>query len=323
MTPEVATVLAGAGAFAAVTGANDGGAMVAVARSVRGLSPASCLVILLAAVLATPVLLGTAVAQTFTTRLADFGSDGRPAFLAAVLATVAVIWVLAVLGLPTSISLALVGAVAGAGTALGVSVDWAVVGAVLALAAVAPLAGAMLARFLVRTSRWVPVPEGLPLRVRWLHAVAFALLCVAYGANDGQKMLAVTSVAYAVSVPEAARSPVVLGVVSAGFLAGSLVGYHRVARTLGGAVVPLAPEWSVTAELASASVVLGTSVLGSPVSLTQAVSGALVGAGAAVSQRRVRWRAVSRLAGAWAVTLPASLLVGASAALVAAGGPWT
>ena len=321
MTLEAAGVLAGAGAFAAASGANDGGTMVAVARSVRGLSPASSFVILLSAVLAAPLLLGTAVAQTFTSRLVDFGAGGRPVFLAAVLAAVAVICVLAALGLPTSISLALVGSIAGAGAALRVSVEWAVVGTVLGLAALAPVVGALLARVLVRASERVPVPEGLPLRVRWLHAVGFVLLCAAYGANDGQKMLAVTSVAYAVSVPEGARSPVVLAVLSAGFLVGALAGYHRFARTVGGAVVPMAPERSVTAELASASVVLGTSVLGSPVSLTQAVSGALVGAGAAVSQRRVRWRVVSRLVGAWAVTLPASVVVGAGAALVA-GGSW-
>jgi PiT family inorganic phosphate transporter len=320
MTLEAAGVLVGAGAFAAASGANDGGALVAVARSVRGLSPATCFVILLAAVLASPLLLGTAVAQTFTTRLVDFGPDGRPVFLAAVLAAVAVICVLAALGLPTSISLALIGAIAGAGAALRLPVGWDVVGAVLALAALAPVVGALVARFLVRVSERVPIPEGLPLRVRWLHAVGFALMCVAYGANDGQKLLAVTSVAYAVSVPEGAVSPVVLGVLSVGFMAGALVGYDRYARTVGGAVVPMAPERSVTAELASATVVLGSSALGSPVSMTQAVSGSLVGAGAAVSQRRVRWRVVSRMVGAWAVTLPASLLVGAGAALVSGGG---
>lgn len=316
MTFEAAGMLAGAGAFAAVSGANDGGSLVAVGRSVRGLSPASCFVTLVAAVLVAPLLVGTAVAETFTSRLADFGTAGRGEFLAAVLAVVAVMAVLALLGLPTSITLALVGAIAGAGLASGAPVSWGVVGLVLALAALAPVAGALVARILVRLSERIPVPEGLPTRVRWLHAVAFLLMCIAYGANDGQKMLAVASVASAVSVAEGAGSLVVLGVVATGFLLGALAGYDRFARTVGSAVVPMAPERSVTAELASASVVLGSAALASPVSMTQAVTGSLVGAGGAVAQQLVRWRMVTRMVGAWAVTLPASLLVGAGAALL-------
>jgi inorganic phosphate transporter, PiT family len=51
-------------------------------------------------------------------------------------------------------------------------------------------------------------------------------------------------------------------------------------------------------------VVLATGAVGSPVSMTQAVSGALVGT--ASTGARVRWREAARLVGAWAATLPAA-----------------
>lgn len=316
MTIETAGMLAGAGAFTVVAGANDGGALVAVGRSVRGLNPVTCFALLVVSVVTAPLLVGTGVAQTLTSRLVDFGGSGRSEFLPAVLAVIAVVSVLGMLGLPTSITLALVGGITGAGLGAGAEVGWGVVGSVLGLAALAPLAGALMARLLVWASGWVPVPEGVPARVRWLHVVAFLLVCVAYGANDGQKMLAVVSVGYAVTVPEGATSPVVMSVVVVGFLAGAVLGYRRFARTVGHAIVPLAPEEAVTSELACASVVLASAALSSPVSMTQAVSGAMVGAGSATARPRVRWPMVTRIVAAWAITLPVSLVVGLATTVV-------
>ncbi|HVL99017.1 MAG TPA: inorganic phosphate transporter, partial [Egibacteraceae bacterium] len=61
----------------------------------------------------------------------------------------------------------------------------------------------------------------------------------------------------------------------------------------------------------------GSAAVGAPVSMTQSVAAALVGAGMSYGHRRVRWRAVGRLGLAWLLTLPASA---ALAAAVARGG---
>ncbi len=47
--------------------------------------------------------------------------------------------------------------------------------------------------------------------------------------------------------------------------------------------------------------------------MTQAVSGALLGAGGTRGWSRVRWAQVLHLAGAWVVTLPATFVVAAVA----------
>jgi inorganic phosphate transporter, PiT family len=56
---------------------------------------------------------------------------------------VVVTWSLAARGLPTSLTLAVVGAIAGAGVGASLPVTWGTVGGVLLLAALAPLGGGL------------------------------------------------------------------------------------------------------------------------------------------------------------------------------------
>jgi PiT family inorganic phosphate transporter len=151
---------------------------------------------------------------------------------------------------------------------------------------------------------------------RW-HRVGFGLQCLAYGANDGQKMLAVLAVATGVAaggtVP---ATPWQLAALAGAFLVGTVLGLPRIAGTLGGGLVPIHPPAAVVTELAGAAVVLGTGAAGSPVSMTQAASGALVGTATTGGTRRVRWRQALRLVGAWAITLPAAILLSVAVAAV-------
>ncbi len=293
MSIETASMLAGAGAFTVVVGANDGGALVAAGRSVRGLTPVVCFALLAAAVVISPLLIGSGVAETLTGRLVDFESgSGGSDFLPAVLAVVAVVSVLGAFGLPTSITLSLVGGITGAGLAAGATVGWGTVGLVLAMGALAPLVGAVMARILAWASGWVPVPEGLPARVRWLHVVGFLLICVAYGANDGQKMLAVWAAVQSGSPNALSVSPLALATITGCFLVGGMIGLPRLAAALAGQLTSGRSDAAVVTELSGAGVVLGTAALGAPVSMTQSLSGAMVGTGLAgwsAPTRRPPW----------------------------------
>lgn len=308
-------------AFAFVNGLNDGGALLSVGLDVRTLRPLTSLLLLTAAVVAAPLVVGTAVATTLTSRLVAFdAADGPAALLVAVVAAVAVTWVLAARGLPTSLTLAVVGAIAGAGVGAALPVSWGTVVSVLVLAAVAPLAGLGLAWLLARVAGAWPSSGSVDHRTQRWHVGAFGLQCLAYGANDGQKMLAVFAVAAGTATADGV--PVVgwqLAVVGGAFLLGAAVGLPRVAPTLRNGVAAVHPHEAVLSELSSGTVVLATGALGSPVSMTQAVSGGLIGAGVTRSYARVRWGQVLRLALAWVVTLPAAFVVAGAAAAVATG----
>jgi inorganic phosphate transporter, PiT family len=305
-------------AFAFVNGVNDGGALLSVGLDVRTLRPLTSLVVLTVAVAVAPVLIGTAVATTLTSRLVRFdGADGQALLLLAVVAAVVVTWVLAARGLPTSLTLAVVGAIAGAGVGGALPVSWGVVVLVLVLAAVAPLVGLAMAWSLTRLVGAWRSSQPIDRRIQRWHVGAFSLQCLAYGANDGQKMLAVLAVA--AGTAGSGQVPVLawqLAAVSLAFLLGAAVGLPRVAPTLGGGVAAVRPYEAVATELSSATVVLATGALGAPVSMTQAISGGLVGAGVTRGYARVRWGQVLRLGLAWVVTLPAAFVAAAITAAV-------
>ena len=72
----------------------------------------------------------------------------------------------------------------------------------------------------------------------------------------------------------------------------------------------------IATSIGSSLVVLATSVLGVPVSSTQAATGAAVGSGVATSRFSIRWNEVGKIGLAWVITLPLSVVLAAALAAV-------
>lgn len=289
--------------FAVVTGMNDGGAILTTGLKLRGPRTWAALAMLSVAVAVVPLTLGTAVAATFGSRLVSFGGATAPVTIG-VLAALAVVVTLTRLGRPTSLTLATVGGLTGSGLGYGLPVSLGWVGYVLALGVAAPFVGGAAAfaisHALARVRSLTPV-----------HRVGLLLQCVAYAANDGQKMLAVFAIALA-SRPDGLTWR--LAAISVLFAVGTLLGLPRAGRSLGGQVLSIRPVHAVSAELAAAGAVLACAALGVPVSMTQSLAGGLIGAGVTHGPGRVRWHATTKIALAWLLTLPASVALAALAA---------
>lgn len=307
-------------AFVFMCGANDGGALLALAVRHRNRSAGLVLALLVLAVGVGPNLFGLAVARTFTGRLAQ-GAPGtaRLVFLAGAGAAVAVVLVLTWRGIATSLTLAALGGLAGGGLALGVTPQWGRLGLVLAVGAAAPLVGVAAGWLIGRAVRRVPALPGMPRLVRAMQLTAYGAQCLAYAANDGQKMFAVVAVAFAgdALMPHPWEAGDVM--VAAVFAAGALLGTRRVARGATSRLLSVRPWQVASAEFASCAAVLSTAGLGMPVSMTQSVAGGLVGTGASEGGRRVRWEFTVPLLTAWLVTLPAAFAAGALAGLILKG----
>jgi PiT family inorganic phosphate transporter len=185
---------------------------------------------------------------------------------------------------------------------------------VAAIGVAAPVAGAGVASVLNR----VPVGRS-ETSLRRLHGGGVLVQSAAYAANDGQKMMAVGIVAASVSGwgGEADHIPLALLVaIAVCFAAGAVAGLRSIVGSLGGGVLRQRPRDEVSVEFASGVAVLGSAVLGAPVSMTQSIAGGLVGVGVGRGHRQVRWRVAAGLALAWIVTLPASAAVGAVSGLI-------
>ncbi|MEU7003402.1 inorganic phosphate transporter [Nonomuraea sp. NPDC046570] len=304
--------------FVLVCGANDGAALLALAlRFPRGGTVSGLLSMLLPplALVTVPLLLGYGVAEAFTTRLAVLtGPRGQAAFLAGVVVALIVVGVLSARGLPTSLTLAVIGGISGAGLGAGLAVPWWALGSVLATGLAAPAVGLALGYLLGAGSRRVPGTGRMPALVYGTHLLAYTAQCVAYAVNDGQKMFAVVSMATGVAGPPGIPGGW-LAAVAALFALGALTSLTGVGERLGRGLVLARPLHIASAETAAAAAVLGSSVLGSPVSMTQSLSAGVVGAAASEGARRVRWQGVLNLGAAWLVTLPSAALLGFAAGL--------
>jgi PiT family inorganic phosphate transporter len=312
-------------AFVFVCGANDGGTLLSLALRHRSVPEAVVLGMVGVAIVLGPNWFGLAVARTFTHGL--LGAGGRHTDLIVLAgATVAVLLVLGLTwrGLPTSMTLAVLGALAGAGTGLGSPPVWATLARVLTIGALAPLVGGVLGYLLGTLADRFPRLTGMPRAVRLGHVAAFCGQCLAYAANDGQKMFAVGGVALAVAhgtdLATAIRPSVGLQLaIAVVFTAGAVLSLRRVARGASGRLIAARPWQVVSAEVACSAAVLGTASLGVPVSMTQSVAGGLAGAGASQGLRRVRWQFALPMIAAWLVTLPASFTAGLAAGLLLRG----
>ncbi|MET8050917.1 inorganic phosphate transporter [Streptosporangium sp. NPDC005286] len=308
--------------FVLISGANDGSTLIGLGLRFPRSPGWAIAALLMVALFAGPYVLGVSVARTFTEGLAGLGtSGGATAFLAGVVTAVIVVAVLTGKGLPTSLTLAVIGGIAGAGLGTGLPVSWQGLGAVLAVGAGAPLVGLILGHLLGTLSHRVPSYRRMPRLVLTAHLLAYAAQCVAYAVNDGQKMIAVVSVAVDVGrdglggVGPVEVPPVWMAVLVALFLAGSLTSLTRVGERLGRGLVITRPLYIVSAETAATGAVLGSSILGSPVSMTQSITAGVVGVAASEGARRVRWQSVVNMGTAWLVTLPSSMALGCLAGL--------
>ncbi len=303
-----------AAAFAVINGANDGGAMVASTLRVPGQRPLTSLAVLALALVVVPLALGTGVADTLTSGLVRAPQRAQPALIGmGVTAAVLVVAVLTRAGLPTSLTLGMVGGIVGAGLGRGLPVVGGGLTRVVLIGLAAPVAGGIFAQLLATPAQaTMAAGTTAPAVLGWVASVTQA---VAYAANDGQKMIAVVAVStLGLSVP-------VLAALALLFAAGTVPGIRPAAGTLRRAVSRGGPAEQMTAQLGGAAAVLSSAAAGVPVSMTQAVAGGLVGTGLLRGRRQVRWRVAAQLVLAWALTLPSAAVVGALLAVLA-GSLW-
>ena len=299
-----------AAVFAVINGANDGGAMLAAALKARGLRLFMSLGLLMIALVVVPLIVGTGVADTLTSGLVAADPATQPWLIAVgVVAAMIVVAALTAASLPTSLTLGAVGGIVGAGIGRGLPVAVGEVIRVLLIGIAAPIVGGLLAMGLARVVAFV-LALGDGGRLATLHRIGTFIQAIAYAANDGQKMLAVVAVtSIGVTVPA-------LIAVAVLFAVGAVLGVGAAATTLGSQILRASPREEVTAQFASSLAVLASAALGAPVSMTQALSGGLIGTGMLRGRRQVRWQVARRLALAWVMTLPTAAVVGAVVAWV-------
>ncbi|MDA8034752.1 MAG: inorganic phosphate transporter [Actinomycetota bacterium] len=292
-------------AFAFVSGANDGVTLAATSARSRAMAPLVALGVLAVAVGAVPLVLGTGVAGTVAHGLVSFErSDGQLAFLCAGLCALVVVLTLSRRGLPTSLTMALTGAIVGAGLGAGLPTRWSTVAAVLLSGVVAPIVSGLLAYLLAPGTRTLLGARRRCRGARALQLVAYLGQCIAYGVNDGEKLVALLAVASAAPGGAVRASAGGQALLAGAFAAGGLLFLRRTATRVAGQMVRASEEGTLAAVVAATVAVVGGAAAGMPLSSTQATTAALLGGSARLVPWGVRWQQVRSIGLAWALTLP-------------------
>lgn len=305
-----------AGGFAALNGRNDGGALLAAGITRSSRNALVLALIASAAVAAAPFVVGTNVAATLKDGIVPIG-DRTDLLLIVVLTAAGVVAIANSMGFATSIGLALVGSLAGVGLGAGLAVDGEGVAKILLLGAASPIIAAVLGRLLSIIASEVPGLRSIRRSANDLRWWTYTILCVAYGANDGQKALAVLAIAASIDLADHSQLVPAAIVSALIFLGGMLIGSKPVAAKLGRGMARSYPIEIATSDVVASTVVVAGAGLGTPLSMTQAISGATVGVASRTGWRYIRWPVLSRLVLAWFLTFPLTAVVAAaSAALV-------
>jgi len=142
----------------------------------------------------------------------------------------------------------------------------------------------------------------------WISAMTSSF---ARAFNDIPKLVALLFTFGLAAGLAGARAPLWMFALIGGAAAlGALVAGLRVTETLAYKVTDLDHEEGLTANLATAAVVISTAVHGFPVSTTHVSSFAIMGGGLRDGIKAIRWATVAEMALAWILTLPVSGLLG-------------
>jgi len=235
------------------------------------------------------------------------------------------------MGLPISVSHALIGGLVGAtlvkaGAAALISKGIIKIAIFIFLS---PIIGMILGGLLMLALLWIfksstkVKVERVSRRMQLASAAAFSL---GHGLNDAQKTMGIVSILLFSGIMNGLKVPhwvfhgeefyVPTWVIFACYTAislGTLAGGWSVIKTIGMKITKLKPIGGFAAETGGAITILMASFLGIPVSTTHTITGSITGVGFVSNVRAVRWGVATNILWAWVFTIPVSAAVGAGA----------
>ncbi|MFP5394759.1 MAG: inorganic phosphate transporter [Alphaproteobacteria bacterium] len=222
-------------------------------------------------------------------------------------------------GIPSSSSHALLGGLLGAGIAhagLGAVESKKTIETIVAIF-LSPMIGFALAMFMVLITSWLFKgfqPRRAEGVFKTLHLFSSAAYSISHGGNDAQKTMGIIAVLLYSTGYMQGEFHIPTWVVISCYLAislGTLSGGWKIIKTMGTKITKLNHHTGFSASTAGSVVVFSASYLGIPVSTTHAITGAVIGTGAARKASAVRWGVAGRVVTAWFITIPMSAAVGA------------
>jgi PiT family inorganic phosphate transporter len=296
--------------FDFLNGIHDSSNIVATVIFSRALSPFMAMLLAAVAHFVGPFIFGLAVATTVGKGLLDIQFLNVNVVLAALIS--AILWNLLTwyLGIPSSSTHALLGGLLGAAV-LSSGLQVVQVSGLIKIVfflLISPLLGLAAGFIIIRLTLWAARNATPRINQFFRRMQIFTLigLALSHGTNDAQKTMGIITLGLVLvgRLDSFVVPPWVIAVSAGAIALGTLLGGWRLIRTLGGRMFRIRPVHGFTSQVAGSIVIMSAALLGGPVSTTQVMSSAIMGAGAGERINKVRWNIFGEMVTAWLLTIP-------------------
>jgi len=297
--------------FDFVNGFNDSANSVATVIGTRVLKPLHAVALSAAANFVGPFVFGVAVATTIAKGIVSPDEITVYMIIGGLAGAIAWSSLCTYFGLPISNSHSLIGGIMGAGI-IGLGFEQLVYGGLTKVFAgiiIAPIGGIVFGMVLVGIKIAVFAkrrPAVVNRTFGRLSIISSVWLALTHGANDGQKTMGIiVLILFSADLISEIHMPlwVIFAAASAMGL-GTFFGGYKVIKTLGLKITRLKPYQGFAAQTGGGVMLAIFAILGIPASTTHAITGSVMGAGAARRIRAVRWRVSRQIIFSWVITIP-------------------
>jgi len=297
--------------FDFVNGFNDSANSVATVIGTRVLKPLHAVALSAAANFVGPFIFGVAVATTIAKGIVSPDEITVYMIIGGLAGAIAWSSLCTYFGLPISNSHSLIGGIMGAGI-IGLGFEQLVYGGLTKVFAgiiIAPIGGIIFGMVLVGIIIAVFAkrkPAVVNRTFGRLSIISSVWLALTHGANDGQKTMGIiVLILFSADLISEIHMPlwVIFAAASAMGL-GTFFGGYKVIKTLGLKITRLKPYQGFAAQTGGGVMLAIFALLGIPASTTHAITGSVMGAGAARRIRAVRWRVSRQIIFSWVITIP-------------------
>ena len=297
--------------FDFVNGFNDSANSVATVIGTRVLKPLHAVALSAAANFVGPFVFGVAVATTIAKGIVSPDEITVYMIIGGLAGAIAWSSLCTYFGLPISNSHSLIGGIMGAGI-IGLGFEQLVYGGLTKVFTgiiIAPIGGVIFGMVLVGIIIAVFAkrkPAVVNRTFGRLSIISSAWLALTHGANDGQKTMGIiVLILFSADLISEIHMPlwVIFAAASAMGL-GTFFGGYKVIKTLGLKITRLKPYQGFAAQTGGGVMLAIFALLGIPASTTHAITGSVMGAGAARRIRAVRWRVSRQIIFSWIITIP-------------------
>lgn len=306
-------------AFDFINGFHDTANSIATAVSTKALSPRRA-IILAAFMNFLGAMTFTGVAKTITKDIVDpfVLENGLLVILAALIA--AIFWNLLTwyYGIPSSSSHALIGSIAGAAIAGAgfQALNYDGFFKILQALIISPLLAFAIGFIVYSIFKVVFKNNNLAKtnrNFRMFQIFTAALQSYTHGTNDAQKAMGIITMALIAGNYQQSTDIQTWVQVSCALAMGlgTSIGGWKIIKTVGGKIMKIRPVNGVAADLSSAFIIFGATMIHLPVSTTHVISSSILGVGTAHRVKGVKWDTAQRMLITWVITLPVSATIAA------------